>query len=354
MNLDKGTRLRTAERAAHWLVAFRSGDLSGPERTAFIDWLRESPLHVSEMLHACRVHRDLTGFGGWKRILPFTKDAASQVVDLLPRIVNQPPPSRCPRRAGMAIAACLLSAAILAPFAISWLSESTWQTQLGERREVTLGDGSVVSLAPMSRIRVRYERNQRLISLVRGEALFHVAKDANRPFIVQAARARVRAVGTVFNVERSDNGVSITVVEGRVAVTDQQERRAMTAGANAGGKRVSLGADEQLVVSANGQMNPVRKVRGSAEIGWATGQLEFDNEPIRDIVRRFNGYNKVQIQVTDSALADRRVGGIFSARDPESFVSFVAAAGGVAVSRPQPNLIILGGQTLPADGGEHR
>ena len=269
MNPDKETRLRTAERAAHWLVVFRSGDLSGPERSAFIDWLRESPLHVSEMLHACRTHRDLSTFGGWKHILPFTENGAGRVVELLPRVDQRMPrvdkrvaPAR--RRAAMALAACLSCAAILTPFVISWLSESTWQTQLGERREVTLGDGSVVSLAPMSRIRVHYERAQRLIAMDRGEALFRVAHDANRPFIVQAARARVRAVGTVFNVEQNDSGVAITVVEGRVAVSDPQAPRGNTAdaGASTHAERVSVGADEQLVVSANGQMQPVRKVRG--------------------------------------------------------------------------------------------
>jgi transmembrane sensor len=56
----KERRLKAAEHAAHWLVALQSEELSSQERADFIDWLRESPLHVSEMLHACRLHRDLS------------------------------------------------------------------------------------------------------------------------------------------------------------------------------------------------------------------------------------------------------------------------------------------------------
>jgi transmembrane sensor len=350
----KERRLQAAEDAANWLVALQSDELSTQERSEFIDWLRESPLHVSEMLHACRLRRDLGAFDKWSAIAPLVEPETNRVIRLLPHraeAVMASPTKRLTSRA-MGLAACVLGAAILSSALYSWFGETTWQTQLGERREVTLADGSIMDLAPASKVRVRYESKSRLISLDRGEALFHVTKDPNRPFIVQAARTKVRAVGTIFNVEHLDQGVSITVVEGRVTVSDQQPETHRSAADRSASTNVSLGVDEQVLVSSTGRATPIRKVKGEMEVAWAAGQLIFDDELVAEIVRRFNLYNRVQIRVTDPQLANRRVGGMFRATDPDSFIAFVESAGGVSVQRPSPDVIILGRQT--ADNGAAR
>ena len=118
---------------------------------------------------------------------------------------------------------------------------------------MTLADGSVVDLAPESELVVRYRSRERLIALNHGEALFHVAKNPGRPFIVQAALTSVRAVGTVFNVERGDQGVSVTVVEGRVAVSQQMAPHAAHSTAESAASALSLGADEQVSISPAGR-----------------------------------------------------------------------------------------------------
>jgi len=215
---------------------------------------------------------------------------------------------------------------------------------------VTLSDGSVVDLAPSSEVRVRYRAHSRSVVLDRGQALFHVAKNPERAFTVEASGTRVRAVGTVFDVERTEQSVSVTVVEGRVTVTEQPDTLDSGSASPEESTNVSLGADEQIVISATGGLNTVHKVRGEMAIAWAAGQLIFDNESVAEIARRFNLYNRTQIVLLDQNLAARRISGQFRATDPESFVAFVQSAGGVYVERPSAEQIILGRAAPGTDG----
>jgi transmembrane sensor len=355
MTPDTNRELRTkaAEQAAQWLVGMQSGDMSSQERAEFIDWLRASPLHVSEMLHAFRLHRDLIAFADWHGVEAADDLDASRVVSLLTR--RQGRDSRDIGRGGrrarrtVGIAACAAGVAAIAVIAFAWLAQSTFRTQIGERREVTLSDGSIVDLAPFSAIQVRYRAHSRSVVLEHGQALFHVAKNPERPFTVEASGTRVRAVGTAFDVERTEQSVSVTVVEGRVTVTEQRDTHASRGAAADTSTNVSLGADEQIVISSTGKVNAVHKVKGELVIAWVAGQLIFDNESVAEIARRFNLYNRTQIVLLDQELAARRISGVFSATDPESFVAFVQSAGGVNVERPSADQIILGRASVGAD-----
>ena len=358
MNHDTSVehRAKAAGEAAQWLVAIQSGELSSQERADFIDWLRESPLHVSELLHACRLHRDLRAFRKWDEMAAMSDHDTGRVVNLLARqqsgdaqIVEAPARGRSARRAvGIALGAA--AAAACAVIAVVSLGQTTLRTQLGERREVTLSDGSVVDLAPSSEVRVRYRAHSRSVVLDRGQALFHVAKNPERAFTVEASGTRVRAVGTVFDVERTEQSVSVTVVEGRVTVTEQPDAHDSGAASSEENTNVSLGADEQIVISSTGGLNAVHKVKGEMAIAWAAGQLIFDNESVAEIARRFNLYNRTQIVLLDQNLAARRISGQFRATDPESFVAFVQSAGGVYVERPSAEQIILGRAAPGTDG----
>ena len=352
-NTTRELRTKAAEQAAQWLVDMQSGELSSQERAEFIDWLRASPLHVSELLHAFRLHRDLIAFANWDDVDAAGDLDADRVVSLTRRLGGD---SRDIRREGgrrtrrtVGIAACAAGIAAIAGVTFAWLAQSAYRTQLGERREVTLSDTSVVDLAPLSAIQVRYRAHSRSVVLERGQALFHVAKNPERPFTVEASGTRVRAVGTVFDVERTEHSVSVTVVEGRVTVTEQRDIRASRGAAADTSTNVSLGADEQIVISSTGKVNAVHKVKGEVEIAWVAGQLIFDDDSVAEIARRFNLYNRTQIVLRDQELAARRISGVFSATDPESFVAFVQSAGGVNVERPSADQIILGRAFVGAD-----
>src|SRR3546814_14300232 len=99
-------------------------------------------------------------------------------------------------------------------------SSDLYRTVLGERRVVTLADGSTVSLDAASEVRVAYSERARELALVRGQARFDVAHDPRRPFAVQARDQRVVAPGTAFNVDLFGPQVLITLIEGHVPVLD--------------------------------------------------------------------------------------------------------------------------------------
>jgi transmembrane sensor len=338
------SRRRIADQAALWLLTLQSEVLSTAQRAEFVDWLRASPLHISELLWACQVQRNLTTWKGWQHVAPLDVARSNKVVRLLESLQARQPrrPWRHHLRGGALLASAVTAACVLGVLLFAWASPAVLTTQLGERREITLADGSVVDLAPGSELVVRYHSHERLFALNHGEALFHVAKNPNRPFIVQAALTRVCAVGTVFNVERGDRGVSVTVVEGRVAVSQQSASHAANPAAGADATALSLGADEQVSISPAGRATPVRKVQIEAEVGWATGQLVFENETIAEIARHFNLYNRTQIQVLDPELAAQRVSGMFRASDPQSFVAFVRLVTGTTVAQRDSEHITLG------------
>lgn len=344
--------MQAAEEAAHWLFTLQSAEVTGSERAEFIDWLRESRLHVAELLHACRMQRDLAAFAKWHEI-EAAHDQQQDPAGRLRLLIHR-------RRSSTAAAlgyflgrhAALTTAAIVAVVALSvavaiHLGQRVISTQWGERREVTLADGSIVDLAPNSRLRVRLQAQRRLVSLDLGEALFHVARNPRRPFIVTADNTSVRAVGTAFDVARRAGGVAVTVVEGRVSVTTQAAvNPRLEAGRGGVSINLSLDANQQVVVSSStGDATLVRQVQGDEEVAWTTGQLDFDNEPVAEVASRFNAYNQTQIRVLDPALAARRISGSFRATDPDSFVAFIKSVTGVTIVRQDRDLIVLGMQS---------
>jgi transmembrane sensor len=328
MNIDRTAQRRrfATEQAAEWLFALRAGTLSAQERNEFLDWLRESPLHVAEMLRMGQLDQALDTCTRWGDAATEEQGRGENVIEFGDRTRAEP---RRSFRAGWAIpwvaAAGLAALTVLAVGFFVGRDQLTIRTQIAERRELTLTDGSTVEVAPATELSVRMEAKQRLIKLARGQAYFHVAKNPRRPFIVDAGSTIVTAVGTAFDVARSGEGVTVTVVEGKVAITREDSRAQRPAAKPAQPENFLLRADEQAVLTPSTAEAPVRSVNGAAEVAWTGGNLVFTDETLAEVVRRFNLYNQKQIRILDQQLASRRVSGIFKASDPESLIEFVRA-----------------------------
>ena len=335
---------QVAERAAYWLVTLQSEELTPQRRAQLIDWLRASPQHISELLRTLMLQRELARFKGWHRIAPLAEPAAPDIVTRLEvprRHVYAPRPGRRIRLTAL-VAASAVALCVLGLWLVTHLRQTVLETQRAERREVTLADGSVVDLAPDSEVVVRYRARERLLTLEHGEALFHAADNAERPFIVQADETRVRALGTVFDVRRGDTAVSVTVVEGRVSVTQRHQPAASEPIVGHPTLPLTLSANEEVTIPAPGLPARVRRVRSAVIASWASGELAFDNQTINEIVHRFNLYNRLQIKVLDPALGTRRLSGVFDADDPQSFVALVEAVTHAPAIRRNADLITLG------------
>ena len=366
--MDVRERHTFAGAAAEWWVRLRGEELTPGEREQFVDWLRESPAHVAEMLRVADVHDSLAHFQRWDDIETGASSEAPPVIaTIVPLRANldlamPAPGSRVTRLRVAALAAAAVAALVIAT---AWFRDGpagqTIQTERGERREVALADGSVVQVGPETRLRVNFTEQQRLVYLERGATLFRVAKNPRRPFIVEMNHTLVRAVGTAFGVEQRGQAVVVTVAEGKVAVMRQDgsarttpldKLPASTPQANAHpttprlvqqtvDQSLILIAGQQIAVPGTGAIGSVRKVDSERELAWASGRLVFEHTPVSEVVDTFNHYNQMRLVVLGEALGRREISGVFDASDPESFIAFLASVTPVRVRRHETGAVEL-------------
>jgi transmembrane sensor len=384
-------RARETHEATVWWTLLGSkppAEVSQADREQFTKWLRESPLHVAELLRVAHVHDSLERFKLWGEI-PLESQSESDDIATLPiplhlrgagqrnvrrmreltgnsglPLDQRTEGHRCwSKRARRWIAAASLAVVVIAT---AWLAQhlgdTTVRTERAERREVMLSDGSVVSLEPETMLRVNLTKSYRNVSLDHGRALFHVAKDPARPFIVHSGKADVRAVGTVFGVERESLDVVVTVSEGKVAVVPVATRGAgsqrqtpaiippreistgpSSAPALASGQpgEVYLVANQQIRVKKSGEASPIEQVDSNRALAWSAGRLVFDATPLEEVATQFNQYNHVQLRISGSDLARRPVSGVFQASDPETLIAFISAGAHVNVERQGRDAIVI-------------
>lgn len=201
------------------------------------------------------------------------------------------------------------------------------KTAFGERRILSLSDGSRISLDSATDVQVRYSDHARQLWLLHGQARFEVAHDTSRPFTVTAAGRTVIATGTDFDIDLPRQGVVVTLIQGHVKIT--------------GGKNiVKLDPGEQLSVSARGAQK-LANVNVNRITAWQNGQLVFDNEPLSQIVERISRYSTVPVTVADAKTGALRMSGVFNTGDVAAFVEAVTHYLPVTASQPQYGAIVL-------------
>lgn len=341
-------RMRETGEAAQWWVRLGTrlpNEISRQDREQFSRWLRESPLHIAEMLHVARVHDALERFKGWQEVPIAAAEEKENTVISFERKTDMPMPARKPHRKLFAFAMTVTMAAIAASILLPQIRGDGISTEITERRAVMLEDGSRVHLEPETILRVKLAAHERHVVLDRGQALFHVAKDANRPFFVHVGNTVVRAVGTAFGIEHQGGAIKVTVSEGKVAVLThpvREDTTTLTEKAKLSNKaEVFLTAGQQLIVSKIGAVEPVHKVDSTRELAWADGRLIFDATPLSEVVKTFNRYNHQQLRVEDPQLARRPVSGVFQATDPETLLAFIRAGANADIVRQDARQMLI-------------
>lgn len=348
------------EKAGDWLARHRGGALDAAEKKAFDAWLRRSPEHIRAYLEMSAIWEDLASIepssGGTAAELiaraasddsvvpmpdtresgrtgrsPFATIRSSPVCTAVPKKRSL----RYPLRFGGPIAAACIVAALVS----WWVREPGYSTGIGQQRSITLADGSTVELNGRSKIQVHFVAHERDVDLIRGQALFHIAKDPQRPFIVRAGETRIRAVGTQFDVNELKDRTVVTVVEGLVAVlgTPQfpgtgalpsgSDSRAKVAAELVKGLRGTLrptflSTGEQLTVTAK-QLPEAVRVNVPTAIAWTQHHFAFEDAPLTEVVEEFNRYNARRLVIVDPELDDVRINGFFSSTDPSVLLRFL-------------------------------
>jgi transmembrane sensor len=340
--------------AAAW-IAQRDDGLTPEEAADFARWRAADPRHDEAVR---RLEAAWTSLG--------------QLHDYRPEARAHPDRNLLARPAGATvisfptIAATAALAAALALVAAWWWwprpatvgTESgvqVYSTTINGYQRVALPDGSVVELNASTELRPAYTPAVRRVRLVRGEAHFTVAKDAARPFVVEAGAVALRAVGTTFNVRMESDKVEVLVTEGRVAVAASEDRglgsdnSPRSAGAEGGAFQVELGANERMVISVARIAAPaapasVEKVTPGIireALAWQGARLVFADTPLAEVVAQFNRHNLVQLELGDADLAVLPVGGSFRADNVEAFVRLITQSGEIAAARPETDRIVL-------------
>jgi transmembrane sensor len=206
---------------------------------------------------------------------------------------------------------------------VAWLYNGvTYATGIGEQRTIRLPDSSLVDLNACSVIKVRFSRNMRTVQLVEGQALFHVAKDTHRPFIVHSGGLAVRAVGTEFDVYRKRTGTVVTVLEGRVAIEGRDREGDVSPTSP---PEATLSAGEQLTVTnAITTLRP-RLADVSAATAWTQRRFVFEDTPLADVAEEFNRYSARRLIIEDPELARQQISGIYSSTNPSPLIGFLSA-----------------------------
>ncbi len=216
----------------------------------------------------------------------------------------------------------------------SAVERAAYATALGALETVRLTDGSQATLSSESRIDVALSRRERRIDLQRGEALFEAAKDASRPFVVNAGDHRIVAVGTRFSVRRDRDALRVAVTEGTV-------RLDMPGADGSAGPETLLPAGSVAIATAAG-VSVRRNDPGAAEraLEWREGYLRFQDTPLREAAEEFNRFNARKLMMGDADVAALRIGGQFRWSNLDGFVRLLEQGFGVRVEH-RGELIVL-------------
>lgn len=342
---DTEPSVSISEQAARWWVTLHGPGASLADRHAFGEWVRRSPERVEAYLKVARLEGVLrSGAVRWphESAEELIRQARGTRPDVVP-LVGQPPvklatPSAGPRLWQSALAATLLLAVAAV---VLWSQRPPeFRTAIGEQRSVVLSDGSLITLNTASRVRVDLGERRRVVRLLSGEALFRVARDPARPFEVIVDRSTIRAVGTQFNVARRGSSTTVTVVEGRVAVTAGGVR---SESSEEQSSQILLDAAQRVVITESGAGKPQRLANLATATAWTQRRLVFEHRLLGDVAEEFNRYNQRSIRIEDENLRRQAVTGVFEANDPESFMQFLAQIPGVRIEERENGRIVTTG-----------
>lgn len=222
----------------------------------------------------------------------------------------------------------------------------TATTAIGEMRSLTLPDGTTAMLNTDSTLAVRYSQGERRVRLTRGEARFTVAKNAFRPFFVEASGVAVRAVGTDFVVRLRTDAVDILVTEGRVRVENSAADNLLPArnSPSAGDGRLTAGsvlsAGEQVNVPVSNsvpavaaQIAEVTPEQIARTLAWQDRRLMFEGTPLSEVVVEFNRYSRHKLVIDDATLGRQKFGGTFHHDRHETLISLLEQSFDVVAER---------------------
>lgn len=297
--------------------------------------LAEAAAWLARLQGEGRTEHAEAAFKAWL-LEPGHAEAFARVTDTWEVVAGASAPSRTrsARRSLAAIAAGLAMVAVVVGGATTWvLRPDVYKTAVGQQQVMTLSDGSRVTLNTDSRVAVDYTQDERRVKLERGEALFEVAKNARRPFIVTVGDEEVRALGTSFVVRRDMDRTWVTLVEGRVSVAPRGKAQSSAA------RATILTPGERLTFVARAGPS-IDRPRMETIVAWKRGEMSLDDVALAAAVAEINRYGGTPIEIHDARIGALRISGVFKTQDPMEFAQVVAQLHGLRVSNETSALVL--------------
>ncbi|AZC38406.1 FecR domain-containing protein [Pseudomonas chlororaphis] len=279
------------DEAAQWMALLQSGQMNAQERQAFHDWRAADPQH--EQIIA------LMG-GGLGALRSQALRNLSR--DSLLHSLNAPSSRRRFIGGSLSVMALALAATLLGRRYGLLPEAGALYTGTGERRDFTLADGSALTLNARSQVVTRFDAQQRLLQLRNGQLLVDVARDPQRPFVVETEHGRMRALGTKFLVERGEDWTRLVMLHSQVEVL------------TASGARQVVEAGESL--RFDGQRLLLLERAKGHESAWTSGVFEVRDRPLSEVIDSLRGYRRGIIRLSPQ-VADLRLSGIYPLDDSD-------------------------------------
>lgn len=253
-------------------------------------------------------------------------------------VAPEPPRARPQTRARTMAASVLMLIGAAAAYFGTRASVYTehYSTDVAQLRDVTLPDGSRMTLGAQTSIEVRFDGERRQVALEAGEAFFAVTRDADRPFFVAVGNNLVRVVGTQFEVRRGDAEVRVGVLEGVVEVARRPAERASQPAQN----RV-LKAGEGVIGDLNGALGKTLETDAAAAGAWRSGRRVYIDTALREVIADINRYSRRPIEIAEPWIGELKISTSFRAAEPQRILGSLELTLPLNIDHEQPGRIVL-------------
>jgi transmembrane sensor len=338
------------DNASVWL-ARRDRGLTPAEQDAYLQWLAENPAHGRAIARLEKAWGFMDRLEQWR---PAHSARPNPDLLLSRRSGNAKADGKHHSRRMWFLSGALAAAAAIAvawvwqPFGQPLITADAAPTaKLVRNSEVRkLADGSTVELHKGSDIAVDFSGVERRVRLLGGEAHFTVAKNKERPFIVDAGGVAVRALGTAFNVKLQPEAVEVLVTEGTVRVDQPAVSVDPIVPALTVGERTSVSLTP-VPTAALPEVIRVNEIEMERRLAWQGLRIEFNESPLVEAVAEFNRHSggpRIDLAPGAQELEQMKIGGNFRADNVEAFVRLLESGFGVAAERTATGRILLRAQ----------
>ena len=324
------SHLRALRKAAiDWFMRMRDADVDHPDRGRFEAWLMACPSHQQAYADVSALWQDF--------------DSTPQLQSLAAAMAQkQFLEKEQQARKRRSFAAAALS--IMLVIGASLFGYRTWQAEpvmqmvasaaVGQVKSQRLEDGTMLTINASSDIEITYYRDRRLVKLKRGEAIFEVARDEDRPFIIDSGHAQVTVLGTRFAINRLQHLVRVSVDHGRVRV-EAVDGESATA-------HSPLLLRDGEVAEIRPTEPPVLVPRSAADaFSFAQGIITFDKAGLHEIAETLSRYRTQPVKARLAPEGSAHITAVIKAEGIEQFLTQLPRMAPVAIeSAPDHTLIV--------------